>query len=163
VLFACRADQVDFQGDFKEACKQAELVVVFAMPIQREKLAGEHVMAQAQTEPKLLFPFLQPFYDAVLPLSWLVVRVAVGWNFLVHGYNKIMVGPTDAFIKAYAGLGFTPPEFWFWCSTTLETLAGISLILGLFTRFFAAAAAIEMLIITITEWGNGFSWLAPRL
>ena len=34
-------------------------------------------MAQAQTEPKLLLPFLEPFYDAVVPLSWLVVRVAV--------------------------------------------------------------------------------------
>jgi uncharacterized membrane protein YphA (DoxX/SURF4 family) len=50
-----------------------------------------------------------------VPCKWgLVVRVAVGWNFLVHGYNKIMVGPTDAFVKAYADLGFTPPTFWFW-------------------------------------------------
>ena len=30
---------------------------------------------------------------------------------------------------------------------------------GLFTRFFAAAAAIEMLFITITYWGNGFGWM----
>ena len=42
-------------------------------------------MADAQTEPKLLLPFLRPFYDAVIPLSWLIVRVAVGWNLLVHG------------------------------------------------------------------------------
>ena len=116
-------------------------------------------MARAHTEPELLFPFLQPFYDAVIPLSWLVVRVAVGWNLLVHGDNKIMVGPTDAFVKAYTDLGFTPGAVWFWSSTTLETLAGISLILGLFTRFFAAAVAIEMLVITITEWSNGFGWL----
>ena len=59
-------------------------------------------MAQAQTEPKLLLPCLQPFYDAVVPLSWLVVRVAVGWNLLVHGWNKIMIGPTDAFLKGYS-------------------------------------------------------------
>jgi len=116
-------------------------------------------MAQAQTEPKLLLPFLQPFYDTVVPLSWLVVRLAVGWNLLVHGYNKIMIGPTDAFLKGFVDLGFTPPAFWFWTSTTIETLAGISLILGLFTRFFAAAAAIELLIITIIYWGNGFAWL----
>ena len=116
-------------------------------------------MLQAQNEPKPLLPFLQPFYETAVPLSWLVVRVAVGWNFLVHGYNKIMIGPTDAFLKGYADLGFTPPAFWFWASTTIETLAGISLILGLFTRFFAAAAAIELLIITITEWSNGFGWL----
>jgi putative oxidoreductase len=116
-------------------------------------------MAQEQTEPKLFLPFLQPFYDTVVPLSWLFVRLAVGWNLLVHGYNKIMIGPTDAFLKGFADLGFTPPAFWFWFSTAVETLAGISLILGLFTRFFAAAAAIEMLIITITYWSNGFGWL----
>jgi len=115
--------------------------------------------AQARTEPKLFLPFLQPLYDTVVPLSWLVVRLAVGWSLLVHGYKKIMTGPTDAFLKAFADLGFAPPVFWFWSSTTIETLAGISLILGLFTRFFAAAAAIEMLIITIVYWGNGFGWL----
>jgi hypothetical protein len=53
-------------------------------------------MAQAQTEPKLFLPALQPFYDAVVPLSWLIIRVAVGWNLLVHGWGKIMIGPTDA-------------------------------------------------------------------
>ena len=38
-------------------------------------------MPEAPAEPKLLFPFLRPFYEGlVIPLSWLVVRVAVGWN-----------------------------------------------------------------------------------
>jgi putative oxidoreductase len=116
-------------------------------------------MAQAQTEPKLLLPFLQPFYDAVAPLSWLIIRVAVGWNLLVHGYPKLLNGPGEAMLKGFADLGFTPPAVWFWASAGIETFAGISLILGLFTRFFAAAAAIEMLFITITYWGNGFGWL----
>ena len=116
-------------------------------------------MAQAQAEPKLVLPFLQPFYDAVVPLSWLIVRVAVGWNLLVHGWGKIMVGPTPTFLKAFADMGFTPPQFWFWASTVNETAAGIALILGLFTRFFAATAAIEMLVITVLYWSNGFAWL----
>jgi putative oxidoreductase len=118
-------------------------------------------MAQAQTEPKLFLPALQPFYDAVVPLSWLIIRVAVGWNLLMHGWGKIMIGPTDAFLKAFVDLGFTPPTFWFWSSFLIEMLGGISLILGLFTRFFAAAAAIEMLVICVTYWnsGNGFSWM----
>jgi putative oxidoreductase len=116
-------------------------------------------MAEAQGEPKLVLSFLQPFYDAVIPLSWLIVRVAVGWNLLVHGWGKIMAGPTPRFLKAFADLGFTPPELWFWGALVNETLAGILLILGLFTRFFAAAAAIELLIITIVYWKTGFSWL----
>ena len=116
-------------------------------------------MDKANTEPKLLLPFLQPFYAAVLPLSWLIVRFAVGWNLLIHGWGKLSAGPTAGILKSYAALGFTPPEFWFWTSTLTETLSGIALILGLFTRFFAAAASIELLIITILYWNNGFSWL----
>ena len=73
-------------------------------------------MAQASTEPKPLLPALQPFYEAVIPLSWLVVRVAVGWNLVVHGYPKLLNGPSEAFLKAYADLGYTPPAFWFWIS-----------------------------------------------
>src|ERR1700751_3512185 len=116
-------------------------------------------MAQANIDPKLLLPALQPIYDAVIPLSWLIIRVAVGWNLLMHGWGKIMIGPTDAFLKGYADLGFTPPGIWFWTSTVMEPAAGFAFILGLFPRFFAAAAAIELLIITILYWANGFSWL----
>jgi putative oxidoreductase len=116
-------------------------------------------MSQAQTEPKLFLPSLQSFYDAAIPLSWLIVRIAAGWILLVHGWGKIMIGATEGFLKGYADLGFSPPLIWFWTSTCLETAAGIALILGLFTRFFAAAAAIEMLIITVLYWNNGFSWL----
>ena len=116
-------------------------------------------MAPAQAGPKLLLPFLQPLYDAVAPLSWLIVRVAVGWNLLVHGYNKIMVGPTDAFLKGFADLGFVPPAFFYWSSFVIEMLGGICIMLGLFTRFVAAAAAIEMLCIFVVYWGNGFAWL----
>jgi putative oxidoreductase len=118
-------------------------------------------MAQPQTEARLFFPALQPFYDAAIPLSWLVVRVAVGWNLLVHGWGKILAGPTDAFLKAFADLGYTPPVFFYWSSFLIEMLGGIALILGVFTRFFAAAAAIEMLCICVTYWqsGNGFNWM----
>ena len=41
----------------------------------------------------------------------------------------------------------------------IEFVGGIALILGLFTRFWAAAAAIELAIITMVYWKNGFSWL----
>jgi putative oxidoreductase len=117
----------------------------------------------SETKPKskLLFPGLESFYAIAVPLAWPIVRIAVGWNLLVHGWGKIMIGPTDAFLKAFADMGFTPPAIWFWGSTAIEFLSGIALILGLFTRVFAAAAAIEMLFIFVTYWeaGNGFAWL----
>ena len=69
--------------------------------------------------------------------------------------------PHASFLKAFADLGFTPPEVFFWSSFLIEMLGGICIILGLFTRFFAAAAAIEMLCIAVTYWssGNGFGWM----
>jgi putative oxidoreductase len=51
------------------------------------------------------------------------------------------------------------PEFWFWSGLCIEFGSGLALILGLFTRFFAAAAALEMLVITALYWSNGFAWL----
>jgi putative oxidoreductase len=117
-------------------------------------------MAGTMAEPKLLLPQLRPFYDKVAPLSWLIVRVAVGWNLLVHGWGKLhILPPTDAVLKGYADFGLSVPEFWFWAGFGIEFGAGIALILGLFTRFFAAAAAIEMLVITVLYWNNGFAWL----
>jgi putative oxidoreductase len=115
-------------------------------------------MADTQAEPRLLIPGLKPFYDFAVPVSWLIVRVAIGWNLLVHGWGKISAGPTPGFLKAYVDLGFTPPAPWFWTALVLETAGGIALILGLFTRFFAAAVAIEMLIITLVYWKTGFAW-----
>ena len=123
-------------------------------------------MSQAQAgpradEPKLVLPFLQSFYDQAIPLSWLLIRVAAGWNLLVHGWGKIMAGPTAAFLKGYSDMGFNPPEPWFWCSTTVETTAGVALILGLFTRFFAAAEreAANLPSTMKTAWG----WLGESV
>jgi len=115
-------------------------------------------MAQVDSEPRLLFPALQPFYDQVIPLSWLVIRVAVGWNLIVHGWGKVSRGPS-AFVNAFVQQGFDPALPWIWAALTIEFVGGIAILLGLFTRFFAAAAAIEMLVITCLYWKTGFSWL----
>jgi putative oxidoreductase len=110
-------------------------------------------------EPRLIFPGLKAFYDFVIPLSWLVVRAAVGWNLIVHGWGKVSRGP-EAFVKVFVDLGFDPALPWIWAALVIEFVGGIAILLGLFTRFFAAAAAIEMLIITAVYWSTGFSWLS---
>jgi putative oxidoreductase len=117
-------------------------------------------MAGKQPETKLLLPFLQPFYGAVVPLSWLIVRFAVGLNLIVHGWGKIVRGP-EAQAAGFAkdglpSLGVTFAIF----LTAVEFLGGIGITLGLFTRFFAAAVAIEMgYLVWPHYWDNGFSWL----
>ena len=109
-------------------------------------------------EPRPLFPGLRSFYDIVIPLAWPVIRIAVGWNLLVHGWGKVARGPS-AYIRPFMEQGFDPALPWIWAALIIEFVGGIALILGLFTRFFAAAAAIELLIITALYWKTGFSWL----
>jgi putative oxidoreductase len=109
-------------------------------------------------EPRLLIPSLKSFYDLAIPLAWPIIRVAVGWNLMVHGWGKVSRGPS-AFVGAFVQMGFDPALPWIWAGLIIEFVGGIALILGLFTRFFAAAAAIELLIITMLYWKTGFSWL----
>src|SRR5262245_58168005 len=106
-------------------------------------------------EPKLLFPRLESFYDVAIPLAWPIIRIAVGWNLLVHGWGKVTRGPS-AYIRPFMEQGFDPALPWVWAALIIEFVGGIALILGLFTRFFAAAAAVEMLIITWLYWKAGF-------
>ena len=93
-------------------------------------------MAQAPTEPKLLLPFLRPFYDRMLPLTWALVRIAVGWNLIVHGWGKVLRGPVaqaDGFARD--GLPLFGVKFAIFM-TVIEFVGGICIALGLFTRSF---------------------------
>ena len=110
-----------------------------------------------EREPKLLIPRLESFYDVAIPLAWPIIRFAVGWNLLVHGWGKVTRGPS-AYVRPFMEQGFDPALPWVWGALIIEFVGGIALILGLFTRFFAAAGAVEMLIITLLYWKAGFSW-----
>src|SRR5258708_5196011 len=93
-------------------------------------------------ETRLIFPGLHSFSDFAIPLAWPIVRIAVGWNLLVHGWGKVTRGPL-AFVRAFVEIGFDPALPWIWSALIIEFVGGIALIIGLFTRFFAAAAAVE--------------------
>jgi len=117
-------------------------------------------MADPQSDPKLLLPFLRPLYDVVAPLSWPIVRFGVGLNLVVHGWGKIVRGPVaQAANFAHDGLPALGVKFAIFL-TVIEFIGGIAIALGLFTRFFAAAVAIEMgYLVWPHYWDNGFSWL----
>jgi putative oxidoreductase len=88
-----------------------------------------------------------------------LVRVAVGWDLIVHGWGKILRGPVQqAALLSRDGAAFGVKFAIF--LTFIEFVGGICIALGLFTRFFAAAIAIEMGYLTFHQyWANGFSWL----
>lgn len=102
-------------------------------------------MDNAQT--RLLFPGLRGFYNWAQPISWLLIRLTAGLLLIAHGWPKLMagVGPTAA--NALAKRGIEPSEPLAVVLITLETLGGLCVALGLFTRFWAAAITIEMAVI----------------
>ena len=102
-------------------------------------------MEHAQT--KLLIPGLRPFYAWAEPLSWALVRITAGLMIIPHGWPKLMAGVGPVAANALAKRGIEPAEPLAVILIVLETLGGLCVALGLFTRFFAAAITIEMAVI----------------
>lgn len=100
----------------------------------------------AQGEAKLLYPGLSGFYEKMLPVAYTLVRIVVGIMFLMHVSGKFKVGPDAVAANVFAKNGLEPALIWAYVVMCLETVGGICMIVGLFTRFVAAMLAIEMLI-----------------
>ena len=117
-------------------------------------------------EPKPIIPALAGFYSHARDLAWLVVRLTAGGMLLVHGIMKVMPMAENGFsatIGAFATgsmarRGIEPALLAAYAVFFLETIGAVMIMLGLFTRFFAAALAIEFAIITfIAHWPAGFA------
>jgi putative oxidoreductase len=107
-------------------------------------------------EPKLLFPGLAGFYAAVSDLWYPLIRLTVGGCLFMHGWFKLQAGvaPVAASMVRY---GFVPGIAFAYAAIFLETVGALCIVLGLFTRFFAGANAIEMaLICFVVEMPHGY-------
>ena len=104
----------------------------------------------ARSETKLIFPGLAGFYETWAPIAATIVRVVVGIMFLMHVSVKFKAGAAAIAANLMAKNGLEPALFWAYFIMALEVVGGICLIIGLFTRFFAAALAIEMLVALLT-------------
>lgn len=94
---------------------------------------------------RLLFPGLAGFYAATGPLAYALLRAVIGIIIFVHGWGKLASG--HAGVATFFGkLGLPAPDLLAYCAMFLETAGAACIVIGLFTRFFAAALAIEMLI-----------------
>jgi putative oxidoreductase len=118
------------------------------------------------SHPKLHFPGLAGFYATMEPIAYTIVRVVIGGIVFVHGWGKLMggvAGVTGFFTK----VGLPMPGVFAYCAIFLETVGAACIVVGLFTRFFGAALAIEMLIGFLTVHlakgfgvnGGGFEYI----
>jgi len=118
-------------------------------------------------EPRLLLPFLAPFYNVVRDLSYPLMRLTLGGLVLFHAFTsgKLTGKVTIAsFATTLAKRGLEPSVPLAYLVFFSETIAAVCLIVGFFTRFCAAAIAIELAVITFAVyWPQGFHFAQTKL
>ena len=98
-----------------------------------------------------LHTFVHTFHrpDAAI----LLVRIAVGIVFLVHGWQKLSA--IDPVIQFFGMIGLAP--FWAYVVATVEVVGGLAVLLGVFTRYGAALlAAVSLVALFKVHLANGF-------
>jgi len=116
-------------------------------------------MTSNSTEPRPLIPALAPLYAHTTDIAWLIIRLTASLMLLAHGIPKVFNQGVAAF--AAAGLqkrGIEPALPLAFVVAFLETIGAVCVALGLATRFFAAAIAIELLVVVWAHAPQGFSW-----
>jgi len=130
-------------------------------------LASAKADTRVRGEPRPIIPPLAPLYTDTRELSYLIIRLTAGGMLLVHGIVKVLPMVEKGFapvIEAFATgsmarRGIEPAIVAAYSVFFLETIGAICIMLGLFTRFFAAAVAIQFAVITfIAHWPQGFTW-----
>ena len=112
---------------------------------------------------QLYIPALRRIYDAEAPFAEPLLRIALGAILIPHGMQKLFGAFGGAGLTANAALferlGFSPGMFWGTLVACTEFFGGILLVIGLFTRFAAAAVVIFMInAIMVTSKAGGFFW-----
>jgi putative oxidoreductase len=78
-------------------------------------------------------------------MGLLALRVGLAGIFIFAGWMK--VSNLDGTIGAFGQMGFSP--MWAYIVAFAELIGGVAILLGFYTRFFAALLAIVMLIATL--------------
>jgi putative oxidoreductase len=116
---------------------------------------GSDIMTTAET--KLLYPGLAGFYASWRDIAYTAMRVIIGYILLMHGWFKVGTYGVAGVSGMMAKSGLEPATAFAVAAMFLETVGAICIILGLFTRFFVAALAIELLIALLAvHLKNGF-------
>ena len=94
-----------------------------------------------------------------LDIALLILRLGIGFLFILHGYPKMMGG-----IEKWAGLGSYGmgslgihffPVFWGFMAAFSEFVGGIMVLLGLYIRYFSVLLIITMLVATCSHLVGG--------
>jgi putative oxidoreductase len=89
---------------------------------------------------------LHEFYVWAGQLWYPLLRITAGALLIPHGWPKVLRG-VEAVAAGFERGGYPAPLAVAYLVIFLETVGAVCIMLGLFTRFFAAAVAIQMAVI----------------
>ena len=117
----------------------------------------------AAAEPRPIIPALTPFYGFARDISYPLIRVTIAGTLMYHGIGKLMGPPIAVFAQqSIARRGIEPSMLVAYLVFMNETIGAVCIMLGLFTRFFAASIAIELAVITFLVFlPHGYGWTRP--
>ncbi len=98
----------------------------------------------------MFYPLLFIGYGSV---AMLVLRVALGAIFIVHGWPKVSNLKKNAGV--FDSMGFKPGAFWGTLAALLEFFGGIAFVLGLFVGSLAFLYAVQFAVILVWRIGKG--------
>lgn len=88
----------------------------------------------------------------------LILRVGVGIMFMTHGIPKLARGPEGwerlGRTMELVGIGFAP-TFWGLLAAIVETVGGVCLALGLYTRAVCVPLAFTMVMAALNHFAKG--------
>ena len=118
----------------------------------------------AEATSRLYVPALGGIYNAVGEYAEPILRIVLGGVLIPHGCQKLFglfggMGFT-ANAALFDKLGYAPGVFWGTLVGCTELIGGTLLVLGLFTRFAAAAVVIFMITAIHFTSAKGFFWSA---
>lgn len=86
-------------------------------------------------------------------VSILIARVAIGFIFVAHGYQKLVLNGLEATIEGFDGMGVPFPELTAGLTAGIELVAGAALILGVALQLAGVLLAAVMTgALVITHW-----------
>jgi putative oxidoreductase len=118
----------------------------------------------AQPSPRLYIPSFGRVYERLSPCAEAALRIGLGLILIPHGLQKLFGWFGGAglarFAQIFEGIGYKPGLFWVIVVALTETLGGLLLVLGLFTRPAALFVVIFMLNAIYVTSAKGFFWSA---
>ena len=109
-------------------------------------------------DPRPVIPALGKYYGLTSDLAYLIVRVTAGLMLIPHGWVKVFNNGPAGVAGMLTRYGIPAPDLFAYVIMGLETIGGILIAIGLFTRPIAALLVIEFLVIIfVAHWPRGYA------